>query len=287
MKKSAKFNALCCRQDPALGSLQLDTSTTMKRHYRLLLLILLLSCCLEVAFAGKFRKNKQAPIDDDEEVDVPQVHYLVEYLGKEMYNYINRPKYRFYVYMALGRSLPDEQSTIAMISTVCNVLYGITVFFGFMLLRRDYMLLITILTLYIGPAIVLILIALVGASLAAFALYPVYSVLAMWTFFFLTSQVAQALGKYLGLDADKDGDVDMLDFVYWASTTKVGKFVGLPGIYTMLNECTRDPFQEITRRLDALAEKVQSINNSPQTSPNKSATKKGNGDSPSKDEYHS
>ena len=77
------------------------------------------------------------------------------------------------------------------------------------------MLIITLLTLYLGPAIVLIVIGLFGASIAAFAVYPVHSVLFPWTWFFLTSQIAQALGKYLGLDRDKDGDVDMLDFVFF------------------------------------------------------------------------
>jgi hypothetical protein len=53
-----------------------------------------------------------------------------------------------------------------------------------------------------------------GASVAAFAVYPVQSVLFLWTWFSLTSQVAQALGKYLGIETDKDGDVHMLDFLY-------------------------------------------------------------------------
>ena len=217
---------------------------------------------------------------EEEELDVPNVHYLVEFLGKEMYNYINRPKYRFYVYMALGTSLPDEQSTIAIISTVCNVLYGFLIWGGFIFMRRDYMLVVTMLTLYIGPAIVLVIIGLLGASVAAFAVYPVQSVLFLWTWFFLTSQVAQALGKYLGLDSDKDGDVDMLDFVHWASQTRLGRWIGLPRLYTMLNECSRDPFQEINKRLDALMDKVNS--------PSDGASAKPNQLSPlQKDEYRS
>lgn len=67
---------------------------------------------------------------------------------------------------------------------------------------------------YIGPAIVVVIIGLLGASVAAFAVYPVQSVLFLWTWFSLTSQVAQALGKYLGIETDKDGDVHMLDFLY-------------------------------------------------------------------------
>ena len=216
-------------------------------------IVVLILCCASVDGA----RSKKEPTEERESdlVDSVEVHYLVELIGKQLYAYVRRPKYKFYIYMTIGK-LPNEQSTIALLSTLCNVLYGCCVWVGFLFLRRDYMLLGTLLTLYVGPAIILILIGLLGLMLAAFAIYPVTSVFVMWLFFFLTSQLAQTLGQYLGLDVDEDGDVDFLDLLHWFASTKVGKFLGFPALYEVLNKLNRDPFQEIHRRLDQITEHI-------------------------------
>ena len=166
--------------------------------------------------------------------------------------------------MTIGK-LPSEKDTIALLSTICNVLYGCCVWFGFMFLRRDYMLLGTLLTLYIGPAIILVLMGTIGVTLVAFAVYPVTSVFVIWFFFFLTSQMAQALGMYLGLDSDNDGDVDFLDLLHWMASTRVGRFLGMPVLYKMLNRLSCDPFHEIHKRLDRINERIAEL--SPYNSP--------------------
>jgi hypothetical protein len=218
---------------------------------RLIAFLLLSSIYLALA-----RKKKPEEEDLQEALGIPQVHPLVEMIGKEMYSAVNTPKYKFYIYMTIG-TLPNEKNTIALLSTLCNVLYGTFVWLGFLFLPRDRMLLFTLITFYVGPAMILIVLGLIGGAFVAFALYPVYSVVALWLWFFLTSQIAQALGTYLGLDSDKDGDVDMLDLLHWAGKTKIGKSLGLMGLYRVLNSYANDPFREIFRRLDEITERIK------------------------------
>jgi hypothetical protein len=193
--------------------------------------------------------------DEDNDVQVTEAHYLVGMIGREMYQFVNTPKYKFYIYMTIG-TLPDEQNTVVFLSTVCNVLYGICVWCGFIFLDRNYMLLGTLLTLFVGPAIILVFLALVGGSLVAFAVYPIASVLVMWVIFFLSSQIAQTLGKYLGLDSDADGDVDYLDLLHWAASKQMGKLLGIHFLYEFLNKLRTDPFIEIHKRLDRISESI-------------------------------
>jgi hypothetical protein len=220
----------------------------------ILSVLLVLSSC-EVDAKTRWKKAEPDPSNEDNDVRVPQPHYLVGMLGREMYQAVDTPKYKFYIYMTVG-TLPDEQSTIAFLSTVCNILYGICVWCGFIFLDRNYMLLGTLLTLYVGPAIILVFMGLVGGALVAFAVYPIVSVLVMWVLFFLSSQLAQTLGQCLGLDSDADGDVDYLDLLHWAASKRLGKLLGMPAVYNFLNKLHTDPFIEIHKRLDRISDSI-------------------------------
>jgi tetrahydromethanopterin S-methyltransferase subunit G len=187
----------------------------------------------------------------EDEDDIPGVPWLVEMLGEEIYRMVNRPKYKFYLYMTIGK-LPDENSTVAALSTLCNVLYGWGIVVGFWCLPRGKMLAITLMTLFVGPALVLILLGLLAALTGSFAMYPVTSVSVVWLVYFMTSQVAQAVGRKMGLDSDGDGDVDFLDLLHAAGRSRMGKYLGLQKLHAWLDEATRDPFQEIHRRLDEI-----------------------------------
>jgi hypothetical protein len=182
--------------------------------------VLLMGLLLAVEAGRRKRKEERIDILDSEE-DVPEVYYLVEMIGKEIYSIVDRPKYRFYIYMTIGH-LPEEHSMIALINVICNVLYGIFVVCGFWFLPRGVMLFGTLATLYVGPALVLVLLGSIGLALAAFAFYPVTSVVVVWLFFFSTSHLAQAIGRRLGLDFDGDGDIDFLDILHVAATTRWG-----------------------------------------------------------------
>lgn len=219
------------------------------------LAVCFLFACLPLTDAFRRQKlnhtHNNITFADAEEEDMPRVHYLLEMIGKEIYASVNKKKYKFYIYMTVG-TLPSEKSTILFISTICNTLYCLSILMGFLFFKRGPMLTFTILTLWIGPALVLILLGTVGIALAAFALYPLASVFVMTLWFFLTSQLAQTLGKKYGLDSDDDGDVDMLDLLHFLANTEIGSTLGLGKLHAVLNQCTGDPFQEIHRRLDRI-----------------------------------
>jgi hypothetical protein len=181
------------------------------------------------------------------------VPFLVQMLGKRFYAAMNRPKYKFYIFMTFGTKLPNEQDSIILLNMLCNILYSFSIFLGFCFLPRGTMLLLTLVTLLIGPALVLFLLGCLAMTVVAFSLYPLRSVLCLWLYFFMTSKVAQILGRRLGLDHDGDGDVDLLDILHYTSTTQWGKTFGiLPKLHDLLNRSAMDPFQAIHRRLDQI-----------------------------------
>jgi hypothetical protein len=162
---------------------------------------------------------------------------LVNQLGSMIFEAINTPKYRLYVYLLTGFQL-EKQATITILSTICNLLYCVAILLAFLgvgHVSRTTVLVCTLLTIYIGPAIVLIGFAALMGVLAAFALYPICSVLSIWVWFFLTSQAAQIIGHRLGLDMDKDGDVDSFDVLAWASKQWWGKYFWLEHVHGVLN----------------------------------------------------
>uniref|UniRef100_A0A7S0ASG7 EF-hand domain-containing protein n=1 Tax=Minutocellus polymorphus TaxID=265543 RepID=A0A7S0ASG7_9STRA len=230
------------------------------RRYAACALVLICAISFLACVEAK-RKSKQnfdvAPATSTAEDDIPDVHYLFQLIGKEMYSFVDCPKYRFYIYM-MGYSLPDERTTIAALSTLSNVLYGCSILIGFLVFPRGTMLIWTLMTLYIGPAFILLFIGAHVALLVAFAMYPVTSVLCIWLWFFFTSQCAQVIGKYLGLDRDKDGDVDVLDLIHYLAQTKPGKYIGLEKLHDKLNKMSMDPFQAIHNRLDRIQKKMES-----------------------------
>eukprot|EP00977_Amphora_coffeiformis_P001438 scaffold291_cov168-Amphora_coffeaeformis.AAC.7 len=191
--------------------------------------------------------------------DIPDVPFLVEALGKEIYAAVNKPKYKFYFYMTIGK-LPDETTFVTVLNMICNLLYGLITLVGFVALPRGFMLMFTALTIFVGPALVLILLGTMAALLVAFALYPITSVASLWVLFFSTSRIAQVLGVYLGLDSDKDGDVDWLDVLHYLASTQMGKLLRLDTLHDLLNNSSMDPFREINRRLDEIQQATAAAN---------------------------
>jgi len=201
---------------------------------------------------------RNADLDDG---DIPHVHYLVQLIGKEFYSALNSPTYKFFIYMTVG-SLPSEKDAIVLVSTLCNVLYCISILIGFIFFRRGPMLAFSIATLWIGPALVLMILGFLGLMVVGFALYPIISVSLMISCFFLTSQLGQTLGVRFGLDSDQDGDVDWLDLIHAMAKTELGKSMGLLKVYEFFHQATQDPFKEIHRRLDSIHENTTEMNNS-------------------------
>lgn len=156
-------------------------------------------------------------------------------------------------------SIPSEESVIVMLNTICNLMYCTTVLASFLIFPRGYVLFVTICTIFVGPALALVVLGAFALVIGAFALYPLLSVLTMWLFFFLTSQCAQVIGKRLGLDVDEDGDVNFLDLLHYLSNRPFGRAIGLPRLYSILKESSLNPFDEINRRLDELQTSTRSL----------------------------
>lgn len=255
-----------------------------------------------MAAAVARHKNQTPPTTATTMEDVPGVPFLVEFIGRKLYEALDRPKYRvrkgglashgmflvrlldpyrfspacrvdssrlcdgifhfplcqFYIYMTIG-TMPNEENTIFLLNILCNLLYATSILIGFLLLPRGTMLIGTLVTLFVGPVLVLILLGSAALIVAAFAVYPMASVLSMWLFFFLTSQMAQVICRKLGLDRDKDGVCNLLDLLHFAASTKWGTMIGLPQLYHLLHESTKDPFQEIHRRLDGIERSTKSL----------------------------
>lgn len=208
-------------------------------------------------FGGRYKKERSLKWDNrngdktnNHHDDYEHVHSLVETVGKAIYRTLDRPKYRFYMYMIIGKF--NEESTVLLVSSLCNVLYGIFVLVGFWLLPRERMLLITALTVYIGPALILLFIGGFVLLIVSFALYPVSAVFAVWVWFFLSSHLAQVIGKYLGLDDDEDGNVDILDLLHYFAKMSWGECIGLLKLHAYLKQIRKDPLEEIRERLDDL-----------------------------------
>lgn len=236
-------------------------------------LVLAIGCIAHVDAKGKWWRRQAEAVpapdafddtDTDTNNDVAhQAHYLVEMIGKEIYKFIDCRKYRFYIKMMSGYNLPDEREAIWFISSVCNLLYGIAIVTGFLFLPRGPMLAGTLCTLYIGPAVILLLMGAGILTLAAFAIYPVSSVFLVWLWFFLSSSLAQVIGQQLGLDHDGDGDVDFLDILHYLADTETGKKIGLRKLHDKLNRISMDPFLSIHKRLDQIAKKMNAESDMP------------------------
>ena len=211
----------------------------------------LLTVATTVVDAKRRRGNADDNSDGEDSDGIPGVPFLIEWLGRKLYTLIDRPKYRFYLYMTLGK-LPDESTFVAVLNVACNFMYCTSILLGFLLLPRNYMLIGTLVTLVVGPALILILIGMVGLLAVSFGLYPIPSVISIWIIFFSTSQMFQVLGRRLGLDVDGDGDVDVLDLLQCAARTSWGRWLGLPKLHHTLNQATINHWQEIKQRLDEI-----------------------------------
>ena len=209
-------------------------------------MLMLVVCSVE---AGK---KKEVVVEEDPTEDVG---YLIKLVAEAMFNAVASPKYKFALYMTLG-FVPKHDDFVIAVSTLCNLLYVMMLVGGFLVMPRDRMLIITVLTFAVGPALVLIAIGATGAFLALAAFRPMYMALAIWIVAFLSSRIFQSVAVYLGLDQDNDGDVDWLDIVAWAATTKAGKALGLDAVHRALNARRNATITCVLERIDKLEQKI-------------------------------
>lgn len=132
----------------------------------------------------------------------------------------------------------------------------ILVFLGFVYIPRNVMLMIGLLTAAIGPALVLVLLGVVGAVALCMAFYPICTVAGMWIFFFLQSQFFQRLGVLLDLDVNGDGVCDFWDFLDWVGTTRLGKLFGIDHIHQMFTTTQHSLLDDIDEKLSTYEQRV-------------------------------
>ncbi len=219
----------------------------MTRPLRLILVACALAC------AAAWRPGRKRA--DAEEDKVPDTDGLIGLLAHTIYQYFDRPKYHVSVYLTLGYRY-DEDTAVYLVASLCNWLYGVFVLWGFAKFSRSRMLVFVALTFPVGPSIVLILLGLLAGLQLCFITNPSASVGTIWVLFFLPSQLAQRIGIYLGLDKDKDGDVDILDLLDCVARTPVGRVLRLNHVHSYLNAPRHNPFDDLVRRLDRIDSKV-------------------------------
>mmetsp|Transcript_13825 Transcript_13825/g.42841 ORF Transcript_13825/g.42841 Transcript_13825/m.42841 type:complete len:286 (-) Transcript_13825:184-1041(-) len=195
---------------------------------------------------GHIFRRKPPPKDE-----LPETEGLIGLLGSAIYEYVDTPSIHLTAYLTLGIRY-NERSALYVVSTLCNWLYGCAVFWGFVVFPRGRMLAMTALTFPVGPSIVLVLLGGVAGINVAFATRPMASVALLWILWFLPSKIAQKLGLYMGLDADGDGDVDVLDVLAALAATRVGAALRLQALHVFLNRPRPHPFAELFERLDRL-----------------------------------
>ena len=139
-----------------------------------------------------------------------------------------------------------------------NIVYVILMLYGFAKLPANFMLVAGLITIFVGPFLLGLLLQLCAASLSVAAHTPVIVILIAWLFVFLRSALFQTVALAIGLDRDGDGDVDLLDIVHWCGGTRFGRFLRLDEIHAMLAKlppAKRAEQQPILERL----ERIESI----------------------------
>mmetsp|Transcript_23679 Transcript_23679/g.71015 ORF Transcript_23679/g.71015 Transcript_23679/m.71015 type:complete len:245 (-) Transcript_23679:29-763(-) len=211
--------------------------------------VLLLVAVSAVAAWGR---RKQEPVEEEA---VPETDGLIGILAHAVFEYFDQPKYHVAVFLTLGYRY-DEDTAVYVVASLCNWLYGVLVLWGFATYSRSRMLVLVALTFPIGPSIVLIFLGALAGLQLLFVARPMASVAALWVLFFLPSQLAQRLGLWLGLDADRDGDVDVLDVLDFFAETRLGVLLRLRGVHTYLNAPHHNPFDHVIARLDRIDSKI-------------------------------
>lgn len=219
------------------------------------LLATLVLCATASVEAGPWSGHKQAPDGAAETPATPEVGGLIGIVSHAMYNSINTPKYKLYLYMSMG-FVPKESDFVFFVSTMCNLLYVLTLLAGFTILPRGNMLVITALTFAIGPALILVMLGAAAAFIALSMFYPMAVAIALWLAFFVSTSLFQSIAIHLGLDHDGDGDVDWLDLLKWAASKPLGEWLKLDSLHRVMNQRNQATLENILHRIDKLEENL-------------------------------
>ena len=178
----------------------------------------------------------------------------------------------------LKRMLGVTEEMLKQILMACaNIAFCMIMLYGFQKLPADFMLLVGLVTFFIGPSLVLFVCQILGALgfLAAWA--PMGFVAVLFFLALFKSAAAQFLFVRMGLDKNGDGNVDWRDVVHaarharWYAKFKawiqglpasLGRFVRLQDVEEALtkDEASLDALQQQMRamelKIDRLCEKL-------------------------------
>ena len=129
---------------------------------------------------------------------------------------------------------------VTFLQPLSNVLYVFIMLYGFAKLPVNFMLVAGIVTAFIGPYFVAILIKLLMAIVSMGASYPIVVGLFAWLAVFMQSALFQQFAIAVGLDRNQDGSVNFHDVLGWLAETRVGRALQLHDVYVAL---TRIPPQ--------------------------------------------
>ena len=179
---------------------------------------------------------------------------FVGYLGHKLWGKI--PKHHWLYKRVIGNAI-DEKKIDEFLTIVCNFLYCFVVFIGFLYFPIDTMLFVVIVTLPVGPAIVLFALVLLVVPMVLMALYPMCTVAVIWAFHFLRSRLWQKLALFLKLDVDGDGTVDWADLIELIGRTYLGSRLGFQRLHRYIcEEREHSLLARITKRIDRQEEAI-------------------------------
>ena len=107
----------------------------------------------------------------------------------------------------------EQLKNILMI--IGNLGFCVLVTLGFMYLPSDAMLIVSLVTILVGPAFILFILRILGGLLYIAANAPILYVLGLFIVALLRSKLWQWIGMRLGWDKDGDGQVSLRDAIIW------------------------------------------------------------------------
>jgi len=162
----------------------------------------------------------------------------------------------------------SKEMVAQLIGMAANLGFCAVLLLGFYYLSPDVMLVVGLLTFFIGPILVLLCLDLAVGVFILAANNPLGFVLLISLLAFLRSKIGQAVGRSLGLDVTKDGTVGYRDLLAavqgnsWYQGLKeklaAGGFTQLYDVETVLAERPAT-IESVHERIDGLEKKLDQV----------------------------
>ena len=166
-----------------------------------------------------------------------------------------------------------EEMLKNVLTSLANLVFCLVMLYGFLKLPADFMLIVGLITFFVGPALVLGLFKLLGGVAFLAAWMPMLFIGVLFGLTLLKSSAVQLVAKRWHLDKNADGVVDLKDLVYamqkaqwyigfkeWIKRREATRFVKLDDLEAALVkdeptiELLQAQIKALERKLDALLE---------------------------------